>query len=102
MGIQPFDKVRASDQHVVMDVQETIFQWSSQLKNQDLFPGRLIEGVELSTTAVNVEHGLTRLPLGWIVVDRDADESVFRSSALTTSFLPLTASGSVTVSLWVF
>lgn len=102
MGIQPFNKVRASDQLVLMDVQETIFQWASQLKDQDLFPGRLIEGVELSTTAVNVEHKLARLPIGWIIVDRDANQSVFRSSALTTSYLPLQASGSVTVSVWVF
>lgn len=102
MGIGPFIKIRSKDQPDLINVQDTIFQWATQFKTQDLFPGRLLSDVSLSVTQVNVEHGLNREPMGWIIVDKDADESIFRSAEATQYFLPLTASGAVTVKLWVF
>jgi hypothetical protein len=67
--------------------------------------GRLIRDVPLSTTATGVAHGLGRSPAGWIVVGKDAAEDVFMSASdniVAERTLPLTATGTVTVSLWVF
>lgn len=65
--------------------------------------GRLIEDVVLGATAVDVPHLLQREPRGWIVVRRSANQSVWEGTqSRPTMFLNLVASGTVTVSLYVF
>lgn len=67
------------------------------------FDGRLIEDVDLTTTAVDVEHGLGRTVRGFIIVNKDANADVWRTDSSNESkFIKLDASGTVTVSLWVF
>lgn len=59
--------------------------------------------VDLGPTAVNVDHGLGRPWTAWLVTDRDAAATVWRSaSASPERFLTLTASASVTVALMVW
>lgn len=68
-----------------------------------LLDGILIEDVALTTSATNVNHKLNRAPLGWIVVDNNANAVVYSSAAsLPKQYLTLTASAACTVSLWVF
>lgn len=57
--------------------------------------------VALASGSNRVAHGLGRQPVGWMVVDTDAAVTVYRTAWSATT-LDLTASGAVTVKLWVF
>lgn len=73
------------------------------LADNPLLQGRLIEDVTLSTSPVLVAHKLGRAYRGWFLVDNNANTTVYNSvTDLEESFLELVASGSCTVSLWVF
>jgi ABC-type amino acid transport system permease subunit len=66
----------------------------------------LLDGVALSVTftgagSSTVNHGLGRTPAGWIVTSINAAQTVFEA-AKDDKRLTLTASGAVTVALWVF
>lgn len=63
--------------------------------------GRLIEGVQLTTAGLRLAHGLKRRPRGFLIVDADANATVWRTE-WDASFLHLDASATVTVSIWVF
>jgi hypothetical protein len=63
--------------------------------------GVLLEGVTLSTSAKSVNHTLGRKALGYWIVKRSANAVVY-DTAIDDQTLTLVASGSVTVSLWVF
>lgn len=56
----------------------------------------------VGTTETKVRHNLGTRPIGWIVVDQDADARVWRSGTIGSSFLPLMASAPVNLKLWVF
>lgn len=58
--------------------------------------------VSLSATPLQIAHRLGRVPVGYLVVDRDADRNVWTSTAATDRFLTLVSSGSVTVKLFIF
>ncbi|MFO0253035.1 MAG: hypothetical protein ACK52V_02860, partial [Betaproteobacteria bacterium] len=58
--------------------------------------------VSLSATPLQIAHRLGRVPVGYLVVDRDADRNVWTASAATDRFLTLVSSGSVTVKLFIF
>ena len=58
--------------------------------------------VSLSATPLQIAHRLGRVPVGYLVVDRDADRNVWTSAAATDRFLTLVSSGSVTVKLFIF
>jgi hypothetical protein len=68
--------------------------------------GRLITGISVSGTAVDVAHGLGRAWQGWIIVDITTTRDVYRDTATTpdvTKFLRLRSSNPAhTVSIWVF
>lgn len=67
-----------------------------------------VQGVEFVSTSapaftINVEHGLGRPWTNWMVTDRDANESVWRSAADNPAkYLTLTASGAMTISVLVW
>lgn len=70
----------------------------------DIHGGKLIQGVEVGTTAVLVAHGLGRSPTGWTVsapstagLDVIEDDSPDR-----TKFLSLVAAGPGTVNVYVW
>lgn len=67
--------------------------------------GVFIKGVAIGTGDTAVGHGLGREYLGYLVVDRNANATVYTST--TTNHLPernliLKASSAVTVTLYVF
>lgn len=70
-----------------------------------LLDGVLVEDVALTTSTKSVKHGLGRAPTGWLLVRKTANANVWDaqdSNAHPELTLDLVASGSVTVSLWVF
>lgn len=84
-------------------VQSNMSVFTQQFDTNPLISGRLISDVVLGATAVNIAHKLGRELQGWIVVDKNAQQDIWRSStALPKTFLTLTAAGTVTASLWVF
>lgn len=67
--------------------------------------GVLLEDVNLTTSDTLVNHTLTRVPIGYLVVSKDANAAVYTSS--TSNLRPkeqliLKASATVEVDLWVF
>ena len=70
-----------------------------------ILDGVLISDQAITTAVTSVPHTLGRAYRGWIVVDKQGDARVWRSTASTadvTKFLALDCSANVTVSLWVF
>jgi hypothetical protein len=76
----------------------------NEVDNIPILNGCLIENVSLTTTATKISHKLSRPYRGFIVVRKNANVDVWETtdSVDNSLFLPLDASGTVTVSLWVF
>lgn len=92
---------------VLNEAQDSVLEVVRLLNAQALVTGLLKTGVSLSTTASLVRHDLGYEARGFIVVDKTASIDVYRDTSATNpdakSFIALrTASGSGTVSLWIF
>lgn len=84
----------------LFDTARTVNQMSATLPG-----GRLVTGVALTTTTALVKHGLGKKFTGWLVVDSTANAVVYRDTTSTADnkvHIPLKASATTTVSLWVF
>jgi hypothetical protein len=102
MSVKPFKEITTKNEKLDR-VQTNVTTFSDSVVSIEFLNGRLIEDVVLGTTEVQVEHKLGRELRGWIIVDKNAQQDVWKSaSTLTKRFLSLTAAGTVTVSLWVF
>lgn len=102
MSVKPFKEFTTKNEKLDR-VQTNVTTFSDSVVSIELLNGRLIEDVILGTTEVQVEHKLGRDLRGWIIVDKNAQQDIWKSSeTLTKRFLSLTAAGTVTVSLWVF
>jgi hypothetical protein len=57
--------------------------------------------IALGVTTVLVPHQLGRQPVGWQIIDKNAQADVWRdpSGSITSDFIPLKASATVTVTL---
>lgn len=99
-GIGATETVAGAD---VAKLQERLQEFFVPLVANPLLDGVLLNDVALTASATRVEHKLRRKPLGWIVVNKSANADVWQSANdLSTAFLTLQASGTVTVSLWIF
>jgi hypothetical protein len=68
-----------------------------------LLDGRLISGIQLSAgVQTPVAHGLGRLPLGYLVVGRDAALVPFEPATRDELYLYLESAVGGSLSLWVF
>lgn len=82
--------------------------WSSQLNpllNNPVLSGRLLKNVELASGANVINHGLGRKLQGWVLTRVRAAETVSDTqddNSTPQLTLQLTASGAVTVDLYVF
>tara|TARA_R110002126_G_scaffold172712_6_gene321516 strand:- start:2544 stop:2852 length:309 start_codon:yes stop_codon:yes gene_type:complete len=84
-------------------LQQAVANFSSQLTRVPFLDGNLVEGVALTTSALEVPHGLGRTPLGYFIVKASAGVTVFDTDSTTPSVtIKLTGSATSTVSLWVF
>lgn len=71
----------------------------------ELLEGRLVEGVSLAAGSNEFAHGLGRVLRGWAVVRRSSAATLYDTQDTNTradKTLQLTASATITVSLWVF
>lgn len=83
-------------------IQDNVEQSFLALNEEPFIRGRIISGVELSTSETTIQTGLKRPIQGWILIDKDADQNVYRAVNAAPGVLDLVATGAVTVSLWVF
>lgn len=70
--------------------------------NSSLLNGRLIEDISVTSSAdVVLQHGLDKLPVGYIVVKKSAHCDIYSSNS-TTLTLTIRASATSIISIWVF
>lgn len=102
MAIKDFKRISTQDE-TTNRLQGNIQEFFKQLTSNPLLDGNLIEDVAVSTTAVEVNHGLGREPVGYITVKADANVTIYDTTSTTPKVtLKLTASATATVSLYIF
>ena len=105
MALRKFERVSTSDE-TLSRIQERIEDAFLPVSNASIIDGKIIKDVELASGTTKVlSHQLGRNLNGWIVVSKNAAQHVYdvqSSNDNLDKFLYLTASGTVTVNLWVF
>ena len=79
--------------------------WTKELNPVLAMPlnqGIMLEDITLQVGANVINHLLGRKMIGWIIIDQDAQASMFRSQPLNNKTLTLTSDAIVTLKLWVF
>lgn len=99
--MNPYRRFRTKDIDLNR-VQDRVEDTFRQFVSNPLLDGVFIDVVFPSGSLTQeINHTLTRQPLGWIVVDVDAAETLHRDS-WNNRTLTLTASGAVSAKLYVF
>lgn len=102
MALKDLKKIAFSTD--LLKFQDYIIEWISQL-NKTTLQGIVVKNVVINATTTDIQHGLGRAYQGWHLLDIQGDARVWRDPASvsdSSKFLPLRASATVTVSLWVF
>ena len=90
----------------VTQTQSNVNTVVKEIANSSIIDGVLIEDVELASgTSTKIAHKLGRTLQGWIIVGRNAAQHVYDENSGQTdlsTYLHLTAGGTVTVNVWVF
>lgn len=99
----PFKKLQTNTAQLNR-IQDNIDMFSQSLVNLPILrDGVLIEGLILSTTETKIPHKLGREYIGYLILKQNAAEVAYISSTdLPGLFLNMKASGTMTVTLWVF
>lgn len=102
MALQALKKIQSADR-VLNQFQENVDRVLQPLLANVLADGRLVTGISIvSGTPARVEHKLGRAIRGWLVVDKNANADVWRSTSTLSDVLILNSSANVTLTLWVF
>ena len=106
--LKAFRKIRVKDQQLD-DVQSNIANTINPVLKSLIVDGVLAKDVDLVSGANRVNHKLGRIPEGWLIVDRNATATIFKTLPTTaantitdSSTISLTSSGTVRVSIWFF
>lgn len=83
-------------------LQENIGIKLQEYDNQPFIKGNLLTSVVINAANTTINHGLNAVPTGWLILDKNADSRIWRTSAFDDKTLTLRASAQVTVNLWVF
>lgn len=88
----------------VQRLQDALSKVFNAIQTKQILDGRLIENVAIVTgTAKEIDHGLQKPVRGWIVIDKNAQATVWSTASdLPNRTLILNTSADVTVSLWIF
>lgn len=104
MGFSLFTTIR-SDDEALMSVQDSVRDSINQLVKVPILDGVLLEDLVVSTTITPFPHRLNRAYRGFFITKSNADVRIWdASTSLTdrTKFIDLDASGSATISIWIF
>lgn len=103
--MKEFKRIRVIDQDLNA-VQTNIQEYVEPLTDNPILDGVLIQNITLTAgTSTPVKHKLGRKPLGWVVVRKRAESTVWDTqdnNELPTLTLELDCSANVTVDLWIF
>jgi len=106
--LKAFRKIRVKDQQLD-DVQSNIANTLNPVLKSLIVDGVLVKDVNLVSGVNRVSHTLARVPEGWLIVDRNATATIFKTIPTTaantitdSSTISLTSSGTVRVSIWFF
>ena len=88
------------------DVQKLInhvSEFLNQLINNPVLDGVIIDNISVSTSPTNISHGLGREVRGYYIVKASAGVTIYDTANTTPkSLLTITASGSATITLYIF
>ncbi len=83
-------------------VQRNLTNALTPITGNVILDGVLLSGISLSSgVTAGVPHTLQRIPVGYIVTDKNAVADIMRVS-WDSNFINLQSSANVTVNLWVF
>lgn len=97
--ISPPRKIRATDAQL-QSVQENIVEVVEQLCRQQILDGVVVTA-DIGTTPTLVQHKLTRVPVGYIIISKNGPGDVF-DSAKDSVTITMQSSSAVRATLWVF
>jgi hypothetical protein len=113
MSLKEMSKFKCESREV-NDLQENAFGFGLQF-NKIITDGILLTEtpnnagvmipITIGTATTSIPHNLRRRFQGWHLIDIQGDARVWRDATVTTNldkYIPLKASASVVVSLWVF
>lgn len=98
--LQFFRKLKFQDREVTA-LQDNVALILQQVTKKALIDGVQLKDVSLTTGPNRINHKLSRQPEGWFVVDTNAAVVPYRT-AWDANTITLVATGSVTVSIWIF
>ena len=105
MALRSFQRVDTTDSSM-REMQYRLEETLRPVTDSSIVDGRLIEDVSLASgTTSKIAHRLGRSIIGWIVVGKNAAQHVYDENSGKSdlgTYLHLTASGTVTVNVWVF
>lgn len=93
-----------TDDPLLEEIQDNITPLMRLVEHNPLNKGVLLERQEIDGDT-GVRHGLDRAPVGWFVVRRRADVSIFDKQDVNLhphQTLQLSSAAAVVVDLWVF
>lgn len=66
------------------------------------FGGILIKDVAITTSDTTINHGLKKVPVGYLVVKKNANAQIWDTANFNQNNITLRASATVTANVWVF
>ena len=81
---------------------DPVIETTNQLQDLPLNQMVVIDNVVLAIGNNVINHGLGRVPTGWIVMDINAAATIYRSAAFNVTTLTLNSSAIATIRLGVF
>jgi len=100
MVIEKFTKTNFKD-FVTSKLQQNLDKFFLQLYSIPFLKGTYLKDIQITTTAQDFVHGLGEVPQGFIVLDKQGNAVIWRSTASNT-VISLQADNDVTASVWVF
>ena len=102
--MEPWKRVTTGDP-VIEELQDNAEPIMKRVEGAFLLDGVLIKKQTIGTAPVVINHGLQRPPLGFIIIRKRANQSVWDlqdDNKNSSQTLVLIAGGDVEIDLWVF
>ena len=82
-------------------MQENNSDFNKQLKGCPLLKGNLLKDIAVNVAGKDIDHKLSRVPQGYIIVKRNSSAIVY-NGILNKLTIHLKASADVVVDIWIF
>tara|TARA_R110000765_G_scaffold312712_1_gene405707 strand:+ start:900 stop:1217 length:318 start_codon:yes stop_codon:yes gene_type:complete len=105
MTLRKFEKLDVTNPEIKR-LQYRLEETFQPITDSPVLGGRLIDDIDLASgTTSKIAHKLERKLVGWIVIGKNAAQHVYDANSGKTDldqYIHLTASGTTTVTVWVF